>query len=634
MSSKIGKILLQVIRNLKVTDVSIEKVLSSFSLPPSAELGDIASNISFQLTKQLKVPPLKIAEQIKSLALPLIQEDPMINKIEAVPPGFLNIFYSPSVYVKTVLKEVLSEGKDYGSAIPKTPQKLIIEHTAINPCKPLHIGHLRNAILGDTMGRIYRFLGWNVEIQNLIDDLGKQVATLIWGLESSLDTTIPKPASMKYDLWLGQVYSIAATKIAETPELEAEVDSLMARAKHDNILYNKIRNLAEQCVSSNLETVSRLSIKYDLLVWESDISRSGVWEDTLKILEDNPSFQWISDGDKKGCFVAKLAHLPEFAKESDPDKILVRSNGVPTYNAHDIALQMWKFGRSQADLQFKPWPNHEKLPNLWTSTPSGGTVTHRFGHAQRVINVIGYEQNYLQRVLKTTFRLLNLDKEFNNSVHLSYKHVRLPGERFSGRTGNWFETRAWADAVIEDVKSIALQYLKEKRSDLELQVQGKIAEAITIGTIRYWLLKFNTEQTIIFDREKASRLDGDAGPFLMYSFVRAQRILQKARVAKIKIPKIETLPEDMDISAESYELAKTLASFGAIIKQTALQYQPNLLTSYVYSLATRFNKFYSKCPVLTTKGPQQSFRLLLVQAARQVLENGFKLLGIPLITEM
>ncbi|MHA1712850.1 MAG: arginine--tRNA ligase [Candidatus Ranarchaeia archaeon] len=636
MDPQIISVLQDAIHNLGVNSVSLSQLKASISAPPSPELGDLACNISFRVAKALDRSPFEIAKEIADYIRKRVKEiDRLpIAEIKAVQPGYVNIHYDRADFVSQVIKDVLAQKDAFGSSDHGKGRKVVIEHTATNPCKPLHIGHLRNAVLGDVMGRVYRFCGWSVEVQNLIDDLGRQVATLVWAIKNKLHQKVPRDFRQKFDLWLGRIYSYAAESLTADSNLEEKVDEIMAEAKTQEDIYGGIRVLTEKCVESNLVTCWRMGITYDTLIWESDIARSGVWDDTFSRLKANPSFGYVKEGDKKGCFIVRLRQLPEFAREKDPDKILVRSNGVPTYNAHDIALQMWKFGLSKAGLKFKLWCTQFNNQQLWSSTPFIGDPRPEMGHASRVINVIGYEQNYLQKVLRTTFKLLGLEECYRNSIHLSYKHVRLPGERFSGRTGNWYETRAWADAVIDDVKLIALGYLEEKRSDLIPSVRSEIAEAIAIGTIRYWLTKFNTEQTIIFDRQKATQLEGDAGPFIMYSYVRGEKILKKASDRGILIPeKRLTLPKK-DISDETFALVKLIQEFGDIVYTVSEEFQPNLLTSFVYRLATQFNRFYTQCPVLKSKGDVLLFRLQVVKGFTQVLRNAMTLLGIPLVEEM
>ncbi|MFX0090719.1 MAG: DALR anticodon-binding domain-containing protein, partial [Candidatus Hodarchaeota archaeon] len=340
-----------------------------------------------------------------------------------------------------------------------------------------------------------------------------------------------------------------------------------------------------------------------------------------------------------GCFIAKLGHLSDFKGDKNPDKVLIRSNKVPTYNAHDIAFQMWKFGLSKANLLYRRYCSQindtvSQKRNLWTTVDSiGEDKTENFGHADRVCNVIGYEQNYLQKIVKLVLKLLGETEKYENSVHVSYKHVKLPSESLSGRTGNWYDTRAWADAVIEDSITEAFKVITEKRKiDLSLEMRKEIAEKIGIGAIRYWLLKFSPETTIKYIKEEATSLEGDTAPFIVYSLVRANKIL--AKVSDLS-KELEVIEYSLFKSFEEVELLKKIAEYPPTLQLVEKNLRPNLLTSYVLNLATLFNKFYEQCPVLKAEASQlRVSRLALVKAFQITLDNALRALGIPVPDEM
>lgn len=630
------KMLKRALKSFDGLTISDPDILKSLEISPDSKFGDFSSNIGFRLAKHLKMPVNQVIEQI-------VQHLPPSPLLETVQPlrGYINFFLSKKKASNLILTKVFNEGTAYGNVQLGQGRKLVLEHTAVNPIKPLHIGHLRNSVLGDTMARVYRACGWEVEVQNLINDAGRQVATVGWALHKGLQAQTPRPINMKFDLWLGLIYTQAANLLKFQPELEQEIDAWMVEVTQSPDLFALRRILNEKCVESNLETTWRTGITYDLLIWESDISSSGLWETTLETLEKNDNFSWEETGENAGCFMAHLSHLPEYAGERSADKVLVRSNKVPTYTAHDLALQMWKFGMlDQVKLKYQLWAAQFDEKLMWSTTPFQGfsavephPIPPRFAHGERVINVIGSEQDYLQSILKVTMQLTGHLDKYENSIHMSYKHVTLPGERISGREDEWVKARAWADAVIDDSVTKAYDYLLEKRPELPESRKQEIAEKIGIATVRYWLCKYSTDQEISFEIERASSLEGDTGPYILYSYVRAVKILIKAEERGYK--QIHSTNYSILEENGEFELIKSFSQLPEIVQAVAESLKPNLLTSYANELATKFNKFYERFPVLTAESEALlKLRLAIVTAYKQVMQNVLNLLGIPTLEEM
>ncbi|MFX0117087.1 MAG: arginine--tRNA ligase [Candidatus Hodarchaeota archaeon] len=607
-------------------------ISDSLELPPNPKMGDLSSNLPFKLAKQLEKSPRHVA------ALLMEQIDPnrshLLERVEAAGAGYINFYLNPAAMVQGLVSRILEEKTNYGSANLGQGRKLIVEHTASNPTKPLHIGHLRNAVLGDTIARLQEKCGWKVEIQNYINNMGRQMALLVWAFLHNLHLHIPAHSNEAYDVFLGRVYCEGAEKVEEEDAEDAVAETLR-QMKSDHELFLFSRNLAEQCLSWNLGTVWRMGVTYDLLFWESDVALSGIWDKTFDMLKANPNFEEEDEGENKGCFVARLGRLEEFKSDKSPDKILVRSNGVPTYVAHDIALQMWKYGLVSADLCFRQLFTQETFGlrrELWSTTHLLGEPSESFAKAESVCNVIGVEQNYLQRIVQLTFRLMGDEDRYQNSYHLSYKHVRLPGERFSGRECNWYEERAWADAVIDDAIELAIETVREKRPELSPKDWQKIGEIIGIGAVRYWLLKFSTETEIVFVKEEATSLEGDTAPFIVYSLIRCRGIDRKAQKNDFKN---ELVSFKGISSAAELALIRILAAYPGRVKEASQSMKPSVLTAYAFELASQFNKFYEKCPVLAASSPDLvRARLSIVRATAQVLENVLDLLGIPVPPEM
>ena len=613
-----------------------ELIAKSIEIPPTLEFGERSSNIAFKLAKTLKKSPMRIADDISESINSFYEENSIINSSTSI-KGYINVFLNYSTLFSKLHTQIQNEKENYGSNNNGKGKKIIVEHTSINPVKPLHIGNLRNAILGDCIARLYSLNGWVVEVQNLIDDFGKQVATLVWGMLNGHQLKVARESTDKYDVWLGKVYSYCNNMLEKSDQWE-EVDQIMVAMRNDDNMYHFMRGIAQSCVNSNLETTWRYGITYDFLVWESDIARSGIWEETLQLLEKSNSFYWEKEGTNAGCFIAHLGNLPEFEDKKNPDKVFVRSNGIPTYVAHDVALQLWKFGVVKAKLQSQSLVKQKNeasdVKDLWSSIDFTlkGQKKKTFGKSDRICNVIGMEQNYLQEIVKYTLKLLKLMDEYNNSYHMSYKHVSAPHARFSGRTGNWYEERAWADAVFDDTLAVAFKTISKKRPDLEDNPlrKNEIISCITTGAIRYWLTKFSTETEIKFRIEDATSLEGDTGPFLMYSFVRANKI-----IGKLKDVKEFSELKDGSWSLHEKKLILDLYRFPLIIVTAAESFQPLIVAKYAFELASSFNRFYETSRVINAESEGlKLFRAALVRNFAIVMGNVLKVLGIPLVDEM
>jgi arginyl-tRNA synthetase len=600
--------------------------------PPDPKLGDFTSTIALRLSGQMRMKPIEVAKKIwQNIETTKLGET--FERIEVKPPGYINFFLRTSALVKRTINEVLTQKQKYGLNDSGHGRKALVEHTSINPTKPLHIGHLRNSIVGDIISRIYLACGWRVEVENLIDDMGRQVAVLVWALKNGIHLEVPRDNDMKLDLWYGLVYSNADSKLQSKPELEKQIEEIM-REMHDkrSEISQFARNLCEKCVESNLETTSRMGVFYDLLVWESDIGQADVWSEAFEKLKNTPEHFGIeTEGEYKGCFVAKLGHLEEFKDLKSSDKVIVRSSGVPTYIASDIAYQMWKFGLLKTDMKFRVHHVQPKGRALWTTSPLLATSIHgRFAHADRVINVIGYEQTYLQQIVRSCVRLLGYEIQSENSIHLSYKHVEVAGGRFSGRSGNWFGFHA--DAVVNRTTLQAYEQVSKNYPNLPELKKREIAEIIGVGAVRYWLAKFKLDQTIIFDYDKVTDFNGETGPYIQYATVRASSILQKADGEQAIDPNevnFNLLSDDVDI-----DLIKEIMVFPEILSECANAHSPSLLASYAYGLAMKFNKFYEKRPVLRAPDDEKKALLVAVLAAKQTLNNALALLGIEVPDQM
>ncbi len=603
----------------------------TFDDTPSIELGDFATTVSFQLARVFRRAPKLIADDIVERLKEKLPEE--ISEVKAV-NGYINFYLNYEIFAKNLVREILDGGDAYGESEVGAGKKVIIEHTSVNPTKPLHMGHARNAVLGDTMARIMRKLGYTVEVQNYIDDLGVQFAQVLWGYLHLKDEFERLEAELRekglkedfIDHGMGLLYVEVNKRIEDNPEVEGEVRELMKKLEEGNNEIAEIgRKLAERVVKAQMLTTYRMGIAYDLLSWESDIMRSGIFDEAYELIEANENFFWATEGKYKGAFVMDLRKLSPDMK--NPFLVLKRSDGTATYTGKDIAYHLWKFGKVSADMLYKPWDkrgNHE----TWTTAPDGKEMPGKFGRADIVINVIGAEQKHPQMAIKYALKLLGFEESAENFHHLAYEHVVRPEGKFSGRKGTWVGFTV--DEVLNEAVQRARELVEQKNPSLSDEEKDEIAEAVGVGAVRFNLVKYSPDKIITFRWDDVLNFEGESAPYIQYAHARCASILRKAKESGVDI-EWRALLEKADFSKltnREKELIKLLAKFPEIVEQAGKDVKPHLIPWYANELASLFNKFYMDHPVLKAEEGIVEERLLLVLAVKQVLRNALELLGI------
>ncbi|MEM3030671.1 MAG: arginine--tRNA ligase [Candidatus Micrarchaeia archaeon] len=567
--------------------------------------GDLASTIAFDIAEREGKNPVEVAKAV----LAKIPPNEFVERAECKGP-YINFFLSAKVW-EAVLHE--AGEKDYGKGKP-TGKKVLVEWPSVNPNKPWHAGHLRNALLGDCVARLLAFAGHAVERQDYIDDLGLQVAQSVWGY-----LKINRNIVGKADHWLGAEYVEAAKRFGEEPRVEKAVREIVKSMEEGgNEIAREARSLCEKCVAAQRQTAFNLGIYHDVLVWESDILRSGLFERGLEKMLESGAAVKEEGGKNAGCIVAKLERLPEFAGMESPDKVLVRADGTATYTGKDAAFQMWKFGLLEADFKFKKFMEQPNGKVLYTTAGEG--ERKEFGKADVVVNVIGAEQIYPQKVIAAVLRLAGFAEQAGNSVHLAYEHATLPEERFSGRAGTWVGYTA--DEIIEEAVKRARKEVREKFKDMGEQEKEEIARAVGIGAVKFGFVRLSPEKKLVFSWEEALSFEGDAAPYIQYMHARAARILEKAG-GEAGEPDAKTLK-----LSEEKRVLRLLAKFPLEAARAAGDYRPHYICDYLLELADAFSKFYNAAPVLKAEAGERAARLALVKAAKNVLAIGLGLLGI------
>jgi arginyl-tRNA synthetase len=618
--------------------------------PPKLHMGDLATPLCLELAKALKRKPREIAEAVaKDLQLPAL-----VKSVSIEGAGYLNFRFDRGGFAAEHIRTVMERP-------PATGDRVIVEHTNINPNKAAHIGHIRNAVLGDTLVRALRWLGHRVEVQNYIDDTGVQVADVVVAFEHLLKMTpedVRKRSEDSFDYFCWDVYAQVTSYYAEHPESKQwRFDTLHRIERGEGDAWTISRIVAPAIVRRHIATMLRLDIEYDLLPKESDIIGLHFWDRAFELLKTSGAVIFETEGKHKGCWVMKLADAAEFEGMDEPDKILVRSNGTVTYTGKDIAYQLWKFGLLDRTFHYREFLRYGDGRILWESTSEDGSPdAPKFGGAQRVYNVIDVRQSYLQKVVKEGLRLLGYEREAENSIHFSYEMVALTpatakalgmeisdedaGRAYiemSGRKGlgvkaddlmNMLEEKA-TEAVREGAKTEGL-------SDAEMRTLGR---QVAIAALRYFMMKYGRNKVIAFDFAEALTFEGDSGPYLQYSTVRVQNIFRKMKERGVDPllddRHLDRLTLNEGITDEMWELVRRSAELPSAIRRAVDSLELSVITHDLLELGQKFNSFYHRYPILNEKDDdERQRRAVCAEIFRRTMVGAMDLLGIPVPERM
>jgi arginyl-tRNA synthetase len=627
-----------------------------FNVPPQREMGDFSSAVCLSVAKQRRESPMKVAqglaERLKSNLPPYIQG------IGVSPPGYLNFKVDWPALARDLIPRILQEGELFGKPDSTTTKKVFIEHTSVNPNKAMHIGHLRNSVLGDTVARVLEWLGFSTEVCNYIDDTGLQVVDVVTALlyldspfymEGSDFKVFWKkvPDDQPFDYFCWDLYARFQNEVEKNSSLSEKREEVLHKIEgRIDPIAGFAKELATKIVQSHLETVAQLSIFYDLLNWESDIIARGFWEATFELLKEKGALRYETEGPNEGCWVVPFGGIVETAEGlKSLDKILVRSNGSVTYTAKDVAYQLWKFGLLKNDFLYKRWGTQGNGEMLWTTAQDGepgDQLPKRFGAAEMVINVIDTRQSYPQQVVMECLRQMGFEKEANESIHLAYEVVNLSplAARLLGMEGAE-EKKAYAMSGRSGTGVKAKDFIRMVRQKViekaDHPLEESVASALASAAIRYYLLKFTLESQIIFDFDEALKTTGDTGVYLEYAHARACSILRKTKEQKID-PHWARDCIPVQLTETERGLLDALSRFSSAVAKTGKTLRVSQLTEYAFDLATSFTNFYEhpdpgadvQTPFIHLRDQKlQTFRLSLVMAFQKVMANMLNLMGMP-----
>ena len=667
----------------------------TIGFPPDIELGELSITACFELAKRLRQAPRRIAESVAGRMLPLEG----VERVSIAGPGYLNFHLDRASLAAEVFK-ARSSWPSASAAKASAEGKVLVEHTSINPNKAAHVGHLRNSVLGDTFARLLRFSGREVEVQNYIDNTGVQVADVVVGfidLEKKSLADVKELLShpvTRFDYYCWDLYARVTQAYEQSPELAARrAETLKAIEEGHGDTARLAELISTAIVRAHIETARRLGIRYDLLVQESEILSLNFWKYAFELLKERGALRFEDSGKNKGCWVMDLKSAEEGQSAESDDapteaavedtKIIVRSNGTVTYVGKDIAYHLWKFGLLGRDFGYEPFYRYADGHQIWRTTaqPSPSNVPS-FGHASAAYAVIDSRQSYLQQVVAAAFRELGYQDEAAHLNHFAYEVVNLSLEaaqslgiepasddrdrgyvEVSGRKGLGVKADDLIDMVIEKAQA----EVRERQMTSDPAEQAAYARMIGEAALRYFLLKFTRRSAIAFDFKDALAFEGETGPYLQYSVVRAQNIFRKARDTKaaafgeanqksagsqgkkndagesdrvqssVERPLEAPSPAGPwrhswltgDEGRDLWELVLIASQLEMNVRQAVSSEEPAVLAKYAFRLAQAFNNFYHRHRVLSElDADRRSFLLSLVFLSSQTLARALDLLGI------
>jgi arginyl-tRNA synthetase len=619
-------------------NVTHEPVLE---VPPRRELGDLSSPAALQLARVLKKNPRAIAEELAGA----LRRPEIVRDVQVHGAGFLNLYLDRRAFATAMLDAaIVDAGAPRGG-------KVVIEHTNINPNKAAHIGHLRNAVLGDILGRSLKGLGYPVEIQNYIDDTGVQLADVVVGFLDLRGMTAGEVAAIPepFDFFCWDLYS----EVGRWFEGDANRQALRRQTLHEMEIGQGERAemgrlVTRRIVSRHLATMRRIDVSYDLLTRESDILGLQFFEQAFGRLKESGAVHLEKEGKNAGCWVMPLSQAEEFAGLEDPDKVIVRSDGTVTYVGKDIAYQLWKFGLLGRDFGYRFW-NEE---GVWETTREGVEGHPVFGHSYRVFNVIDVRQSYLQKIVRAGLQALGFHSEAERSTHFAYEMVALSpatarqlgyideadgDDKFlemSGRKGIGVK----ADDLIDQLQVKAREEIAKRNRDLGDAELDDLARQIAVAALRFFMVKATNNRVIAFDFDEALSFEGETGPYLQYSLVRSKnirrRLQQEGLAADVFTDEVTGLEHEL-WSEDLWDLILEVAQTAETVEKATETLELSLIARHALNVAQKFNALYHRHPILQEKDPRvRATRLATVQIFRRGLESLAELLGIPVPEKM
>ena len=615
--------------------------------PPLKEYGDFSCNIAFPLSKILKKSPLEIAKDIVNNILPFFygknNTKSLIELVSVEKPGFINFKIDIARFSNKFFSDL-----PLITQIPKcgTANELVlIEHTSVNPNKALHVGHLRNSIIGDCLYRLLLATNHNVRVLNYVDDSGLQVSDIIvafkyagFPIEEENNNNIKK----KFDNYCGNhVYVKINELYPNRPDLERQRKIVLKDLENpDSETTSFTQQIVKRILIDQLETCWNLKCHYDILNFESQIIQSSLWDTIFKKLKEKQIIHFETSGKNIGCWIYK--------SEKEGDKVLVRSDSTITYFAKDIPYALWKLGYVKDPFNYEIFSHQWDETDLYQTTLKKGKDEIHYEHhlidfdkVKKVITIIDFRQERLQSLLLDILADLGIERTNYNylgyePVSLSHNTAELLGmnldnkksTQISGRKGIYIE----ADSALNLLIKKSFEEIKKRDSDIHESEANDIAKEIAISAIRYYFIKQDIGKMITFDIHDSLNLDGDTGPYIQYSYARGKRILFKINDINDDINDIDA--NSLVLNENEIELIKHLCKFSAIIKDSVNNKDPKIVARYLYTLSSLFNNFYERSPILKETGNKKKSRLKILCSTLLIMKHCMEVIGITPLEKM
>ena len=622
--------------------------------PPNVELGDYALPVAFELAKKLRKAPRNIAQEIIT-GLGSIEG---FEKLELAGAGYINAQVNRAELAAALASDVKPRAEVAAG-------KILVEHSSINPNKAAHVGHLRNAILGDTFVRLLRFAGREVDVQNYIDNTGVQVADVVVGflrLEKKSKSEIEQLARQpRFDYYCWDLYA----RVSQWYEADKQNLSARQQALHEiEAGGNETASIGDlisiAVLRRHLETMDRLDIEYDFLPRESEILHLHFWDAAFVKLKDAGVLYFETEGKNKGCWVMRRVGKTKATTTADTEevseedqKVIVRSNGTVGYVGKDIAYHLWKFGLLGRDFGYRKFYKYPNGHDCWISTTVGALDHPHFGDVAEIYNVIDARQAEAQNTVIEALRGLGYTQQADHYTHFSYEMVALTPRcaaelgyelseedkarayiEVSGRKG--FGVKA--DDLIDILISSAAKEVDSRHPELKPEERRKIAGQIATGALRYFMLKFTKSSVIAFDFKEALSFEGETGPYAQYAVVRATNIFRKGGIDVDEFTRqmhtqlaLEDLKKYLtaEDANEIWELWLAASKTSYVIEQCIATTEPAYLAKHAFQLAQLFNYFYHRHPILA-EADEKKRKFLLATAAvvRRELMRALAVMGI------
>jgi arginyl-tRNA synthetase len=632
-------------------DLTIENV--PVEIPPDLKFGELATPIALQLARTLRKAPKMIAQEIVA-ELGAVEG---FAGFEVAGAGYINARMDRGVVVRGVA-DISSQVSNSGRpGAPASGADVLVEHTSINPNKAAHIGHLRNAILGDSFVRLLRAAGNQVDVQNYIDNTGVQVADVVVGflhLEKKSVAEVRElvaecerrsagaeghTAGIDYYCWdlytrAGQWYA-SGTDEENAQRKKLRYDTLHQIEHGGNETAEVAELISTAVLRRHLQTMLRLGIEYDFLPRESEILHLKFWEKAFELLKQTGVLYFETQGKNKGCWVMRRSGAEVTEGETDEDaKVIVRSNGTVTYVGKDIAYHLWKFGLLGGDFRYKPFFDYADR-ECWISTEQGVEPHPHFGGATAIYNVIDSRQADPQANVIQALRGMGHTDQADHYTHFGYEMVALtpgyaaqlgysltdedrarPYIEISGRKGFGVKADDLMDLMIEAAKSEVVK----RHADWSDEQVKSVAEKIAYGALRYYMLRFSRNSVIAFDQDMALSPEGETGPYLMYAAARIRSIFRKGGTSEAaELAELAGIAElggylAGEDSEDIWALWLRAGQRTLALQQAIATSEPMHLAKHAFQLAQDFSNFYHHHHILTEEDAAKKTFLLATAA--------------------